>query len=153
MPNTTTKTLTGLLGENLPLHGPYDPEAAVAATEAVAALVRYANYATLHPEAVPYPATTARVLGGLRDAIDRLPQLGRQLAARTATSAADPHAYLYQDGVRSHDAAAIAATVNALRDELSTVGHLAVALTAHLSTAQTLANRIGVDEPDPWSEQ
>lgn len=145
---TPTDTLTALLAEQLPLHGPYSPDASIAAADAGSELIRYLNHATAHPEAVPHPATAARVLAAVGEMVDRLPQLGRQLAARTALAAATPHAYVFRDGARDHDPAAVADQVNQLRDQLDAAGQLAVALGRHLSTAQTLANRIGSGEPD-----
>ena len=149
---TPTDTLTAALGEHLPLHGPYDGDTTVAAAEGSADLARYLNYATQHPGGVPYPATADRILGGLRDAVDRMPQTLAQLAARGRDAAGNPNAYVYRDD-RDHDEAAVNAAVDELAGDLAAARQAAVVLASLLSTAQSCANRIGMDEPDPWDAQ
>lgn len=64
------------------IDGPHTPESTAAAARQIAELVRYLNHATLADEALPEPADTARVLGELADAAERMRQLLGQIAGR-----------------------------------------------------------------------
>lgn len=154
MPNPLTTSLSDTIRQMLPPYGPYSAEASIAASDGPAHLIRYLNHATRHPEAVPYPVVSARILGNLHAAVADLPQLVDQLAGRARSLDRNPHAYVYRgaDG-RNHNQEAVTETVSALRTELSTVAQMAAVLAQHLSTAQSLANRLGVNEPDPWDGQ
>ena len=77
---TRTRTLDEQALALFPPDGPHTPDTVRAATRAVAELVRYLNHATRTSQGFGEPSDLGHVLGDLEAAIERLPQLVRQLA-------------------------------------------------------------------------
>lgn len=76
-----------------PLHGPYgDEHTTTTTTRAVAALVRYLNYATRAAAGLSDPAAVHDLLGALSAATAGLPQRLRQTGQRLTDLSDDPHA-------------------------------------------------------------
>lgn len=142
-----------LVEERWPLHGPYTPQLAEAAAEALAQLVRYLNYATGQgaPEALPYASHGYTVTGSLRAAANLHTQLLAQLSEWAGRLAADPTLRHAQD--RDTPSAAVEAARTAsdalwsaieLANRLSTA--LAVAQSALTWLAHDVADEGGLDE-------
>src|ERR1700759_455982 len=68
-----------------------------AAAGELAALVRYLNHATQHPEALPNPDAAGELLQQLGQSIRRLPQLLKQASARMDTLATDQDLIFVRD--------------------------------------------------------
>lgn len=120
-----------LVGLHWPLHGPYDPQRLADAFAAAAELVRYANYATQHPEALPSAPEAYPALGTLAATIGGLPQLVGQLAVWTRVLAEDP-SLRHDQHRQEHDQAVDAAKQAAmcLREARCIAEHLHNVLSA-----------------------
>ena len=130
----------------LPLSGPYSPDQTVRAVFMISELVRYLNYATQEPAGLPYPNTPADVLGGLHEALKKVPQLLEQLQQRLSQFAADPAVIDYRrldaDTAAAHESAATQiAEANAFLD---TAAAQIKALDQTITTAQNRLNGVGV---------
>jgi hypothetical protein len=76
-----------LVGE-LPLHGPYDPVRTTNAAHLVHELVRYLNYATMHAAGSPGAIEASEMVGALRSAVAKLPQVFTQVGRHLPESPA-----------------------------------------------------------------
>ncbi|MFB4275815.1 hypothetical protein ACBJ59_11020 [Nonomuraea sp. MTCD27] len=72
---------------HLNVDGPHDDDSIRQTASAMAECVRVLNHATRDPDAVKYPATVHDVLGSLRDGVQRMDQLFRQLDDRLRSMA------------------------------------------------------------------
>lgn len=106
-------------------YGERTAEHTAAAAAQLAELVRYLNVASLdNPAAsLPDPNTIAAVLGSLKTAFERLPQLLDQLAVRVRTLAEDPQ---LASGSSTHTPQLLAfLAVTSLADAHARLGQLA----------------------------
>ncbi|HEU0087677.1 MAG TPA: hypothetical protein VFQ77_08505 [Pseudonocardiaceae bacterium] len=133
-----------VVGRYWPLHGPYGPARTQAAVSTVAQLVRYLNYATRTPEALPEAGDVYPVLGELAAVSGGLQQLLGQLATRAEALIDDPtmrHTGDRQD--RAAGRAAAGAAVEALATAWQAVAVLAGALSAAQSHLAALGHNPG----------
>lgn len=125
-----------IVAGHFPLHGPYSPERAELATDVVAELVRYLNYATgqgAHA-ALPHAPALYRVLGALTAAAGGLDQTLRQLTTRARQLSADPT--LRHCEQRDTPQTAVTAAGNAAT-HLAAARQAGEALRAELAAAQS----------------
>ena len=136
MPTTTDADVVA--DQVLPLGGPYDPEAIIAAAHTIAELVRRLNHATFDNGAFQYPAQLSNTVGAIRDAVVRLDQLFNQLDNHLVQFAQDPALYANRSDVATEVATA--------RSALSAAAHIAGDLDAAMKTACSSLNRLGLND-------
>jgi hypothetical protein len=107
-----------LLPDALPLHGPYDPVRTADAAHLVHELVRYLNYATKHPGAVPGPGEAYETVGSLRQAAAQLPQAFGQVGKRVGGECPEAGAALREAALLAMNLAGkLSAVQSALREQ------------------------------------
>jgi hypothetical protein len=107
-----------LLPDALPLHGPYDPVRTSDAAHLLHELVRYLNYATKHPAAVPGPVEAYETVGALRLAAAQLPQAFGQVGKRVGGECPEAGAALREAAMLAMNLAGkLSAVQSALRDQ------------------------------------
>lgn len=125
---------------NLPsVDGPHTPNTTAATAAILAEAVRVLNHATLPNRAadtLPYPSDVARLLGHLGTALERLPQLLRQLDGCLAGMVALPLETI--DGTPPQQA------INAAGTELRWAADLAGDVGNTVRNARAHVDRVGV---------
>jgi hypothetical protein len=133
-----------IVGQYWPLHGPYDPEHTKRAGSVLSELVRYLNYATQHPEALPYAADIGDLVGTLQATAGSLRQTLEQLDGRCADLVKDPNLYDHSD--RSNRSVALNRAERA-GDELIHAARRAAGLSKSLGEAHQALAFLGHRDP------
>jgi surfactin synthase thioesterase subunit len=107
---------TQSLARELPLHGPYDPALTTNAAHLLHDLVRYLNYATMHPAGAPGAMQAYEMMGALRLAAARLPQAFTQVGSHIPESPTAADALREAAAHALALAGKLAAVQSALRD-------------------------------------
>lgn len=124
-----------LVQRHWPYDGPHSPERTADALDAASALIRYANNATSTRDGLGYAGDVYRSIGGLAEALDRLPQLLTQLAEWADRASVD--ATLRHDEHRADDDRGAAAGRHAAHTASQ---HLhAAAMNAYANSAHTVS--------------
>jgi hypothetical protein len=127
----------------LPLGGPYDPEAVIAAARTISELVRRLNHATFHAEAFTYPSDVNRLVGVIAGGVAGLPQLFGQIARHMHAFAADPRltvAPASENATPAHMATTAASWLTS--EAAASISRL----THALQNVQRYTSRLGIDE-------